>query len=512
MRKFAYGSALFLSSAGGLIVEIVAGRLLAPYVGMSLYTWTAIIAVVLAGLSAGHWIGGLLAAPEIDSRRGGQRVAGALALASVSSLGSLVLLRVVSGMLLGSGLPPIPAIVLLTTALFLLPSLFVGIVAPILTKLAVDDEPGAHGRVIGRMYALGTLGSIAGTLAAGYVFISWIGSTGTIIVVASGYGILALAFAVTNPSRLVLVFFLAVAGGGLGLWGDRVQAFRSPCQVESDYFCIRIADYAPDSGRASKLMALDHLVHSINDRDDPGLLYSPYIHFIDEVVRARREPGASNPLAAFFIGGGGYSLPRAWASDYPAARLMVAEIDPAVTAAARDFMYLDPNLPQFTIVHQDARATLQSLPATPAFDLIFGDAFRDISIPPHLVTREFHDQIARRLRTGGLYAVNVVDRGANPRFLFSLVKTLGMDFSHVEIWVERGAAGSPGRVTFVVLASDRPTPAATLSSRRGLERTWVRLPERNFRSRISDSLVPVLTDDYAPVDRLMAGPLLEAAY
>ncbi|MCB2099553.1 MAG: fused MFS/spermidine synthase, partial [Rhodobacterales bacterium] len=70
MRQWAYGAALFLSSAGGLTVEIVAGRMIAPYVGMSLYTWTAIIAVVLAGLSVGHWIGGRLAGPHVDARRG----------------------------------------------------------------------------------------------------------------------------------------------------------------------------------------------------------------------------------------------------------------------------------------------------------------------------------------------------------------------------------------------------------------------------------------------------------
>ena len=51
-RQFAFGLAVFFSSACGLVIEIVAGRLIAPYVGMSLYTWTAIIAVVLAGLSA----------------------------------------------------------------------------------------------------------------------------------------------------------------------------------------------------------------------------------------------------------------------------------------------------------------------------------------------------------------------------------------------------------------------------------------------------------------------------
>lgn len=269
MRRTAYGMALFVSSACGLIIEIVAGRLIAPYVGMSLYTWTAIIAVVLAGLSGGHWLGGLLAAPNVDFHRGERRVAAALALASVSSLGSLVLLKVVSGILLGGSLPAIPAIILLTAALFFLPSLFVGIVAPILTKLAVDQEPGSHGRVIGRMYALGTLGSIAGTLAAGYVFISWIGSAGTVITVAALYAILALAFAIADPLRLILFFFLAVSGAGLGWWGEGVQAFRSPCRVESDYFCIRIADYSPESGRASSLMVLDHLVHSI--RPHPAL-------------------------------------------------------------------------------------------------------------------------------------------------------------------------------------------------------------------------------------------------
>ena len=48
-------------SAASLVVEIVAGRLLAPHVGMSLYTWTSVIAVVLAGFSAGHWLGGRFA-------------------------------------------------------------------------------------------------------------------------------------------------------------------------------------------------------------------------------------------------------------------------------------------------------------------------------------------------------------------------------------------------------------------------------------------------------------------
>src|ERR1044071_1099963 len=52
---------VFVSSACTLVLELVAGRLLAPYVGVSLYTWTSIIGVVLAGITGGAHAGGWLA-------------------------------------------------------------------------------------------------------------------------------------------------------------------------------------------------------------------------------------------------------------------------------------------------------------------------------------------------------------------------------------------------------------------------------------------------------------------
>jgi len=163
-----------------------------------------------------------------------------------------------------------------------------------------------------------------------------------------------------------------------------------------------------------------------------------------------------------------------------------------------------------SIHHRDARALLQSLPEDQQFDLIFGDAFHDISIPPHLVTREFHSQIARRLAPGGAYAVNVVDAGSKPLFLFSLIKTLKLDFSNIEAWVEQDEIGNPGRVTFIVIASNKPTPIDTLTALRGPERTWRRWPMDDLSMRIVQAKVPVLSDDFAPVDRLMSRLLLQA--
>lgn len=505
MRQVLFAITLLISSACGLVIEIVAGRLMAPYVGMSLYTWTAIIAVVLAGLSVGHWIGGALAAPHVDHRLGARRIAWALALSSLSSLATLVLLRIVAGILMQSGMGQIEFIVLLAFALFFLPSLFVGIVSPILTKLAVDASRHHPGGVIGRMYALGTLGSIAGTLLAGYVFISWIGSIGTVLMVAGIYAGLAVLFALSDRQGFV-VATLAAGLGIAGLWGKDVQAFISPCAVESDYFCIRV-DQANPGDDGVRLMALDHLVHSINDKYEPELFYSPYIHFVDEYTRATL--GASLH-SAYFIGGGGFTLPRAWAHAFQGrAKLVVAEIDPAVTRAAEDFLWLDAKAPGLEIITQDARPHLQSLPPQPTFDVVFGDAFHDISIPAHLVSQEFAKQIAQRLTPGGFYAINTVDNGQNPRFLLSLARTLDTQFANVEAWAEREQIGLDGRVTFVLVASNAPSERQMLTAQKGMERTWVRWPDSDLRARILASDVPILTDDYAPVDRLMSSLLTD---
>jgi predicted membrane-bound spermidine synthase len=510
-----FGAALFLSSAGGLVVEIVAGRLIAPYVGMSLYTWTAIIAVVLAGLSIGHWIGGSLAKSGVSQQSLANKLSIALALACISSLASLVLIRLVSGPLMTSGFGPVLVVVLLASVLFLLPSLFVGIVAPIITKLAIDDNPTEPGPVIGRMYAIGTLGSIAGTLSAGYFFISWIGSIGTILTVAAIYGILAILFAFSNRlSRGFLsIVLLGLLVGGTFLSGKQIRAFDSPCTKESDYFCIRVDDFTPIAGRASALMALDHLVHSINDRDNPTFLFSPYVQFVDEYTRRRiKKDPKVEPFSAYFIGGGGYSLPRAWAQSFQNASLLIAEIDPEVTAVARDRMWFDDTLPAIDIRHRDGRELLQSLPQTKRFDVIFGDAFHDIAIPTHLVTREFHREILKHMRPAGIYTVNVVDQGGEPLFLASLVRTLRLDFSHVEVWagveeLSAAIAGVGQRVTYNVVASNTKGQLTRLSSRSGPERLWVQWPLEEIFKRVGEN-TSILTDDFAPVDRLMLKLLL----
>jgi len=504
MRALLDATTILLASALGLVVEIVAGRLLAPYVGMSVHTWTAVIAVVLGGFSAGHWWGGWLAGPDCDRARGHARLAWILAGCAAASLAAVPALRLAAPFLDREGVSPLLAMIGFALAGFLAPSLLVGMVSPIVTKLAVEEAAsGQVGRVLGRLFALSALGAIGGTLAAGFVFLAWIGSSGTMLACAACYAGLA-ALHAAAAARRPAALGLAAAAISLPAGAATLPAFARICDVESAYACLRVVDAEPMVGRPARLLVLDHLAHGINLRDEPATFVQPYLHLVDELMTARGLPEAPT---AFFAGGGAFTLPRAWAADHPRARLTVAEIDPAIAALARrDFWLRDS--PALEVVARDARVALQAIPPEPRFDLVFADAFQDLAMPVHLVTREWHRAVRERLNPGGAYLVNVMEDRRAPRFLLALLRTLTEDFAAVEVWVEATEQPAGRRITYLVLASDTPSPSSRLDARRAPDRRWARLPPDYVASRWRAADVPVLTDDFAPVDRLMSHLIL----
>lgn len=485
-------------AAASLVVEIVAGRMLAPYLGMSLYTWTSVIAVVLAGFSAGHWAGGRIAEARPD--RALRLTAWSMVGAALTAAGATLVLRWSAGPVIGGFGHPIASIAILTMLAFFPPSFFAGIPAPVLAHIAVLAQPGRGGRALGAMFAAGALGAIAGTLLAGFLFISWLGSTGTLAAVTAVYALLAIGlFAAARragneaslplASAVAALFPLAVAGLAL--------TRPDPCTEESDYFCIRVIDVAADYGEPANLMVLDHLGHGIAFRDSPHRAGTAHATMLDMLARARMP---EDGFSVFFIGGGSYSVPRAWAATGVNAAVTVAEIDPMVTAvAARDFWF-DPSTVE--IRHTDARLALAADPAR--YDVIIGDAFTDIAVPAHLVTREFFSLVESRLTDDGVYLMNVIDHADGLRALAAIVRSLRTVFPVVEIWAEPNPAGTTERLVFIVLAGQSPTGSASLTGPG---------PEFTRAARLSpaavDALVarldpPILTDDYAPIDRLMA--------
>lgn len=502
LRDVGYGAAIFLSAAAGLVLEIVAGRMLAPYLGMSLYTWTAVIATVLAGLTVGHWIGGRMS--ETAHRNALRRVAAMLFAAAVATALCLPLVRGLAPLVLSWQAHPIVAVSALAALLFFLPTFFIGTISPILTKLAVDFAPEARGRAIGRMYALGAFGSIAGTLAAGYLFLSWIGVIGTVIAVAAVLALLGLGFAVA-ARRMGEAAAGGLAGAVVLVVAAATGALASPCTAESDYYCIRILNLDDASPDGPRVMVLDHMGHGINDPEEPTRLVSSYVALTDRLLDLRRPPGTA--VEAFFIGGGAYTLPRAWQAGRPGSAIEVAEVDPEVTRLASERMWFAPG-DHVDVRHRDARFRLQSLAASRRFDVVVGDAFHDISIPAHLTTAEFAREIRRHLAPDGIYTLTVIDRPERPTLMLALVRTLATAFPVVEAWVDVEQAEAGGRMTALLLASERPSGVNVLEDA-ATGRRWARWPDSELEAARAALAPPLLTDDYTPVDRLMLPVLAE---
>jgi Spermidine synthase len=199
---------------------------------------------------------------------------------------------------------------------------------------------------------------------------------------------------------------------------------------------------------------------------------------------------------AYFVGGGAYTLPRAWGYKHPEMLLTIAEVDPAVTQMARSELWYEPT-DRTIIFHGDGRAVLRQL--TSPQNVIIGDAFHDLSVPQHLTSLEFAQEISAKLTEDGLYLLNIVDHAQRPRFMLSVLKSLAEVFPHVQVYSDEEALRQWGRTTFVLAASHQEMVTALEFG----DKRFVSWP-KDMIAQLSGQLSPrTLTDDFSPVDRLL---------
>lgn len=492
---------VFLASTAGLIIEIVAARILAPHIGVSLYTWTSVIGIVLAGISAGNYAGGVVA-----DRWGSRILLGVILFAAaVMSMAILPMANVVPGAT--DGLPVLLRIVLLTSILFFIPSMLLGMVTPVVIKLQLRDLS-RTGNVVGKIYAISTFGSIFGVFISGFVLVSVMGSRSTVMLVAGALVVMAILFGrlwrAWIPGTLFAASFV-----GLALYAWTSGSFDSGCIRESNYFCIKVIDRVKDE-RPVKGLVLDQLVHSYVSLEDPELLTQGYEQILSEV--ASRTAFMNENLRTLFIGGGGYVLPRFMESRFPGSRNEVIEIDPEVTRVVYEELGLAAGS-EIVTYNADARTQIPQLPSD-QYDLVVGDAFNDVSVPYHLTTHEFNEEVDRLLTRGGIYATNVVDKVHSGNFLRSFVKTLDRTFEYVAVLGTDDNWTNDERTTTVVVAShEQFLPAdlrlAALAMGKN-EPAGNYMPSAVFNRWMDEEEAVFLTDDHTPVDQMLAPLYLES--
>lgn len=505
---------IVVANASVMAIEIAAGRLMSRYYGQSLYTWTSVIGVVLAGMSFGSCLGGRWA----DRYRNRAVLATLFVSSSITSVLILTITNAIQKtQVLALFSWPIQIASHAALTLFI-PSLLMGAVSPVVVKMALERGYGA-GRTVGNLYAWASLGSIAGTFLAGYWLIALVGMAMTIFICSCSLVIMAVLYgrrSVASWSWAMLCLLAAVGSVFPAAPGIRfiplavsLRLLPAPGTVyldESQYSYISVLADAEDPD--IRQMVLDKLIHSkINLKDPRDLRYEYewiYAAVMDKIVPPEK------PVTAMVIGGGGYAFPHYLEVARPGSYIEVSEIDPAVTEAAHAAFGF-PRDTAVKVFDTDARRRVDDLTRdkraqrpVPTFDLIFGDSINDYSVPYHLTTVEFNQRLAELLSEDGAYVLNLIDMFNSGRFLAAIVNTCRQTFPHVTVF--RCGTQSNERETFIVVCSRKPVDLDSvpdeLRAKYPYAGSIVSPDEIDKLMRRTGNIL--LTDNFAPVDNMLA--------
>ena len=513
LPALAPGATVFLSSACIMVIELVAGRLAARQFGSSLYTWTSVIGVTLAGLTIGNYLGGRLA----DRLPARQTIGWLFGVCSAACVAAIALNNLVGGWAILWRFGLAAQVLGHIVTVFFIPSMLIGAVVPVAVKMALEaNQP--RGQTVGRMYAIGAAGSILGTFLAGFWLIAAIGTVNTLWLVA---GVMLLGAFVYLPKSVAMrlsavpVVFLIAIGTMPVVWAERLGSAMSLRQTdtpdilyetESQYGYIAVcqASKQPDD----RLFSQDNMKSQsrliMGNIRDLRLLYTQVYGAV-----THRAARGKEKLCTLSIGGGGYVFPRYIQDVWPGSRVDVAEIDPAVTEAATRAFGLATDTPINTI-NLDGRNYVDELlerktrgEQTPQYDFVYMDAFNDMSVPFQLVTRQFNEKIFAIMAADGVYMTNVIDMFDSSRFLGSFVGTIRETFPYVYVVTRPSRSDIPAN--FIVIAGKKPVNLENLDTEEQLANIPLRVFDNNDISVITGKAGRnILDDNYAPVEILMA--------
>lgn len=474
---------VFFSSGAVLVLEILSLRLVAPYLGLTLETSTAIIGFALAAIATGAWVGG-----RVADRFPPQRLLGP----SLLGAGILVLfvgpaVRWVGELVRGGD---VGAVLMMAALAVFAPAALLSAVTPMVVKLRLATLT-ETGSVVGRLSGIATLGALVATFATGFLLVAAIPTSVILLGLGGGLILAGAILVVRSRGAAAIAGPLVTALVGVGA----AVAAPAPCDVETAYHCARIVrDEVRDSGR---ILQLDTLSHSFVDLDDPTYLRFSYIRAIASVVDATSPSG---PLRALHLGGGGVTFPRYLRATRPGSDNLVFELDGGVVDLDVEQLGLHRDEGLHVEV-RDARSGLASEPSS-SRDVVVGDAFGGLTVPWHLTTRELVADVRRVLTDEGVYLVNVIDYEPLA-FARAEIATIGDVFPHVVVVARPSILRGDDGGNMVIAASEVEFPVEEIR-----EVLSERAPELGLMADPSEIVAfvagaGVLTDDFAPVDQLV---------
>jgi spermidine synthase len=503
----------FITGAIVMSFEMLGSRYLNPYFGSGIYTWAALISTVLAALTAGYFLGGFLADRTASATVLGMIVGVAsvylLVLPSFADATLRFVLDAIDDVHVGS--------LYAALAIMFLPVVLLGVYSPFAIRLVLRNMQWS-GTVSGTVYGVSTAGSIAGTLGTTFFLIPTIGTRAiTLWLGAAGIGCALLLLAldrlhlrgkgVRSTAGLVALAVLVLAGSRIcadDLIDENVRAQMlehgdgEVVHLETEYNDLFIDKRGSLLGLSSTYKRYAH-IESLVDLKDPDAMPLEYGRIMPVALAYPREI-----RRILVIGLGAGSLSTYLGRAMPDARIDVVELDPGVITAGKKYFGLRET-DRVRFIESDGRVYLSRHKDT--YDLILLDAFRELGVPFHMLTREFYTLVKEHLAPGGAVAANVV---ANTKLYLSTLVTLQAVFPTVDVypaWSARNEAQA------IAVAVSVPRPAAESLEQRAI----VLQTEYRFRYPLPDLVgkrlteldskgADVLTDDFAPADLYRVTP------
>jgi predicted membrane-bound spermidine synthase len=484
---------VFITGVAVLTIEVLGTRVIGPVFGVSLFVWSALLAVTLASLAAGYYAGGVLIDRAPSSRLLGTVVVAAGALLGLVRVYSHAVLRVCESLGPSAG-------ALVSALLLFAPTLVaLGMTGPIAVRLAISDLKGA-GRGAGAIYAVSTAGSLAGVLATAFVIVPRF-ETGQIL---TGTALLLVIVGAVSLIRrgkrgVLLAVFVPLIASAVprpALPADIVELDRA----QSLYGLVTVLE---DKGRAVRFLRADHSVIGAQFTRDGSPGFS-FIHVLEGIRFLR--PAAKDLLV---VGLGTGSVPSALGRD--AIRADVVEIDPAVVRFAGTYFGFST---AGTLFVEDARTFLRR--TSRRYDLIVHDTFTGGTTPEHLLSLEVLQRIRDVLQPNGVLALNFAgyQRGPGAEASWAVARTVRAVFPNVRIFRDSPPdeqPDAPGNLVF--FASDGPLdfriPPGARFENQACENVQRSFPQWEVLKQVPDG--SVITDARNPLARLQL-PIAEEHY
>lgn len=398
MKKYKMKITVFLCGALGMVLELVAARILSPYVGSSNLIWTTIIGIMLTSMSIGYWLGGKIVDKKPDMNLLSLFILSGAFFTSLIPILETLLVKPLSEL---SNQLVFVAIVT-SVLVFGIPSFILAMVSPFAVKLE-DKKHDEIGKTSGKISSLSTIGSIVGTFVAGFLLIPNLGVRFLILIITIILFILSfMMFDKKNIKYCICMIVCLISLFGLNYYGKIIFEKNNPDivkDVDSEYSRIWIKELSVGDINY-KTMQVDTGIESyINqETNEMGATYLYCYNLFDYYNKDAKS--------TLMIGGAAYTYPTYYLNKYQEKTIDVVEIDEKMTELAEIEFGLDVENPRLKIYTQDGRSFLNN--TENKYDTILIDAFKGLNAPFELTTYEALQKVKNALNDNGIVITNII--------------------------------------------------------------------------------------------------------